>query len=197
MVDYSSVPPVPNIYQKNEFTVNQHIFSLTNKNTITDENDDIIGFSKQKLFKFKDEIRIYKSKDMNEEVFRIKRKNIIDVNANFELIDSVYDSTFGYLKKKVLESVGKNKYVFLGPNGGEIGEIRLSGSLGGAVKSSIKGKWNYEILYNGDIVGSMKEKMTLTKYMFKINFSSDLDFKLDRRYPISAALCIGGGKSRT
>ena len=195
MVDYTSAPPLPNSYKKNKITVNQHIFSLTNKNTITDENDTLIGFSKQKIFKIKDEINVYKSKDMKEEIFRIKQKNIVDVNANFEIVDSMYDSTVGYLKKKPLESIGKNKYVFLGPGGEEIGETKISGSVGSTVKSSLKGKWNYEVIYDDDIVASMKEKMTWTKYVFNIDFFSDLDYELDRRFPIAAALCIGGSKS--
>lgn len=73
----------------------------------------MVGFSKQSIFKFKDEIKFYKSKKMKEEVFKIKQKNIVDVNANFEIVDSVYDSTVGYLKRNPLESVGKNKYIFL------------------------------------------------------------------------------------
>ncbi len=194
MVDYSSVPPLPEIYRKNKFHIKYHVLSLTNKSTIKDENDDIIGFSKQKLFKIKDEIRVYKTEEMKEEVFRIKQKNIVDINANYEIIDSVYDSTLGYLKKKLLESVGRNKYVFLGPNGGKVGEIKLSGSFGNRFAQSVKGKWNYEIIYGDDNVGSLKEKMTLTKYIFDINFFSDLDYKLDRRFPLAVAMCIASNK---
>ncbi|MFW6083533.1 MAG: hypothetical protein ACOC7O_02725, partial [Thermoplasmatota archaeon] len=187
-------PPLPEIYKENEFNIKYHVLSLKNKSTITDKNGEIIGFSKSKMFKFKDDIRIYKTEEMREEVFRIKQRNIMDFNANFEIIDSLYDSPIGYLKKKPLESFSKNKYVFLGPAGGKIGEIKISGSLGDAVSQSFKAKWSYEILYDNYIIGSLKEKMTLTKYDFKINIFSDQDFNLDRRFPLAAAMCIAAGK---
>ena len=194
-ISYSSKPPLPNDYKKDNFEISQKVLSLSNKNIIKDGVGNKIGFSQQKMLKLKDEMTVYKDESKSEAVFKIKQNNIMDINANFEVIDSLYDQTVGYLEQQSFKSLTRNHWTLIDVNKNDIGLIRGKGSAKSRLKQSISGKSKYEIMMNGEIVGSLNEKMSWTAYTFKIDIDGDPEYKLDRRLPIAVALCIGALRS--
>lgn len=69
-----------------------------------DHAGNMLGFSKQKMFKLKEDIRIYTDEKMTTELFRIKQQQIIDAWGTFAIIDSATNTILGYLRRKALAS---------------------------------------------------------------------------------------------
>ena len=78
--------------------------TVWNKYWLEDQNKNILGFSKQKMFKLKEDIRVYTDEKMTRELFQIKQQQIIDVWATFAVIDSSTNTTLGYIRRKALMS---------------------------------------------------------------------------------------------
>lgn len=117
----SALPPLPESLKKHKFKIKEKVLSIGNKYIIEDEGGNLVGFCKQKILKMKEDIRIYKSKAMKKELFRIKQKNILDFSGTFEVIDSKTDETVGYLKRKGFKSMVKDEWVLLDPDKRKLG----------------------------------------------------------------------------
>ncbi|UCH88512.1 MAG: hypothetical protein JSV49_09665 [Thermoplasmata archaeon] len=78
--------------------------TIWDKYYIEDFNKNILGFSKQKLFKLKEDIRVYTDESMTTELFKIIQQQIIDMWGNFAVIDTQTERHLGYIKRKALMS---------------------------------------------------------------------------------------------
>ena len=67
------------IWNRDFYRVRKKVLTIGNKYWIEDENGNVIGFTKQKLLKLKEDIRIYTDESMSQEVFRIQQEQIMDV----------------------------------------------------------------------------------------------------------------------
>jgi hypothetical protein len=91
-------------WNKNLYRIRKKTLTVGNKYWIEDEQGTILGFSKQKLFKFKEDIRIYTNENMDAELFRIQQQQVIDAWGRFAIIDSQTNRELGSIKRKALMS---------------------------------------------------------------------------------------------
>ncbi|MBT6157435.1 MAG: hypothetical protein HOL01_16040 [Planctomycetaceae bacterium] len=108
-----------------EFTIRRKVLSfLGAKFHIYDSNDKLIGFSKQKAFKLKEDIRLYTDESMDEERLIIQARKVIDFSAAYDVVDSKKDKKIGALQRKGLKSILRDEWIVLDGNDGEIGTIK-------------------------------------------------------------------------
>ena len=92
------------VWNRDFYRVRKKVLTIGNKYWIEDEDGNVIGFTKQKLLKLKEDIRVYTDESMSQEVFRIQQEQIMDVWGKFAIIDSASDRVLGYIKRKALKS---------------------------------------------------------------------------------------------
>src|SRR5215204_568014 len=54
---------------------------------LLDQEGRVIGYSSQKAFKLKEDIRVYTDESMSEELLVIQARNIIDFGATYDVTD--------------------------------------------------------------------------------------------------------------
>ncbi len=104
--------PQPGAYQghtgsiwfQNYYRIRKKVLTIWNKYWIEDANKNILGFAKQKMFKLKEDIRIYTDENMTHELFYIKQQQIMDTWGTFAVIDTASNVTLGYIRRKGLMS---------------------------------------------------------------------------------------------
>lgn len=77
---------------------------------IYDTADNIIGFSKQKAFKLKEDIRVYTDETMTHERLFIKARNIIDFGASYDVTDSETGKVCGMWRRKGFKSLLRDSW---------------------------------------------------------------------------------------
>ena len=92
------------IWFQNVYRIRKKVWTIGNKYWIEDASRKIVGFSKQKILKFKEDIRIYTDENMDKEIFKIQQQQILDIWGTFAVIDSQTNATLGYIKRKALMS---------------------------------------------------------------------------------------------
>lgn len=92
------------IWFQNFYRIKKKTLALGNQYWIEDNSGKVLGFSKQKILKLKEDIRIYADETLNEELFCIKQEQVIDAWGTFAVIDSKTNSKLGYIKRKALMS---------------------------------------------------------------------------------------------
>src|SRR5258708_7035345 len=126
-----------------EYTIRRKVFSLlASKFHIYDPNDKLVGYSEQKAFKLKEDIRIYSDESKTDERVTIKARQIMDFGAAYDVVDSQAQEKVGALKRKGLASIVRDSWVVMGPNDEEIGHILEDSMLKALVRRFVPlGQW--------------------------------------------------------
>jgi hypothetical protein len=108
-----------------EYTIRRKVLTLLGaKFHIYDPNDKLLGFSEQKAFKLREDIRVYTDESKAEERLNIKARQIIDFGAAYDVVDSQAQEKVGALKRKGLASIVRDSWIVMDPNDQEIGNIQ-------------------------------------------------------------------------
>src|SRR5690606_29141407 len=88
-----------------EYTIRRKIFTIAGaKFHIYDGADNLIGFSKQKAFKLKEDIRVYRDESMQQEFLAIKARSVIDFSAAYDVVEPNSGRRLGVFKRAGLTS---------------------------------------------------------------------------------------------
>ncbi len=92
------------IWNQNQYVIKQKVLALGKKYYIYDSQGNLIGFVKKKLFKLKEDIRIFTDESMSHELLKIKQKNILDWSGTFKVKDPA-GGKIGYVGRKSWKSI--------------------------------------------------------------------------------------------
>lgn len=80
---------------------------------IYDNAGNVIGFSKQKAFKLKEDIRVYSDESMSQERLMIRARQIIDFSAAYDVVDSESNRKIGGYRRKGWSSMVRDAWEML------------------------------------------------------------------------------------
>jgi len=86
-------------------------------------DDRVIGYSKQKRFKLKEEIVLYSDESCTEELLRIKARSVIDFGATYDIVDSKTGESLGAARRKGLKSLIRDTWEILDPQGNKYADL--------------------------------------------------------------------------
>jgi len=108
-----------------EYTIRRKVLTLFGaKFHIYNAQGELAGFSQQKAFKLKEDIRIYADESKSRELMRIAARSIIDWGAAYDVIDSATNAKVGALRRKGWSSMVRDSWSVLGPADQELGQIQ-------------------------------------------------------------------------
>ncbi len=114
------------LFESDSYMIRQKVLKLLGEEFhIYSDNSmqNLIGYSKQKALKLKEDIRVYSDEQKTVELLRIKQSGILDFKGNFEIIDGPSGQAIASIKRKALMSIGKDSYKIIDTAGREVGEI--------------------------------------------------------------------------
>ncbi len=108
-----------------QYTIRRKVFTLFGaKFHIYDPNGKLVGFSQQKAFKLKEDIRVYSDEAKTDERVIIQARQIVDFSAAYDVVDSKTGKKVGALKRKGWTSIVRDSWVVMDPDDQEIGQIQ-------------------------------------------------------------------------
>ena len=189
-----ATPQVSSIWYQNYYRIRKKVLTVGNKYWIEDYNGSLLGFCKQKLFKLKEDIRIYTDESMTQELFSIRQEQILDVWGTFAVVDSATGVKVGYIKRKLISVVGKDEWEVYNMNNQLIGGL-YEKSMGRALARKympggglVPEKMTLEL--NGQPVAEVNQKFKMIGDIWEMNcLRIPPDF--DRRVLLSGMLLMG------
>lgn len=188
-----SAPGNPIWYQK-FYRIRKKVVAITNQYWIEDAQGNSLGYSKQKLIRIKEDIRIFTDDSMSSELFRIKQEQVMDMWGTFAVIDSPTGAVVGKLRRQALSSgVYKDEYMLLDPYGQAVGRVAERAGRGLARKYVPLGNLVPEQLvveFNGQQVAEIKQQFKIIGDIWEVDCSR-LPANFDRRTLIATMLLMG------
>lgn len=167
---------------------------------IYDPAGEVVAYSKLKAFKLKEDIRLYTGEDMRTEVLSIRARQVLDLGATYDVVDSLTGARIGALRRKVFRSMLRDMWLILDSADAEIGSIEEDSLPLALVRriamNLVPQKFN--VMVYGQRVCELKQNFNPLVSKIRLDFSMDRQAMLDRRLGIAAAilLCAIEGRRR-
>tara|TARA_B100000700_G_scaffold113702_1_gene127771 strand:- start:181 stop:771 length:591 start_codon:yes stop_codon:yes gene_type:complete len=115
-----------NLYEADSYMVRQKVLKLLGEEFhiySDDSMQQLIGYSKQKALKLKEDIRVYSDEQKSTELICIKARSIIDFGAGYDITDSQTGEAICSFKREGLKSLFKDSWKVMDSSGNQIGTI--------------------------------------------------------------------------
>jgi uncharacterized protein YxjI len=181
------------IFQFPSYLLKRQAIALTGRFRFYDPMGNLVMFSEQKMFKLREDIRVYADEDKMREVLSIKARQIIDFSASYDVVDTETNQKVGALRRKGLRSLLRDEWEVLDANDNVIGML-FEDSMGLALlRRFLLGSWlpqNYDMTVGETRVADLKQNFNLFRYELNLDFSMDPSQRLDRRLGIAAGILL-------
>ncbi len=185
-------------FQHNQYMLKRQVFALTGKFRFYDAGGNLVLFSEQKMFRLREDIRVYSDEGKTQEVLMIKARQIIDFSAAYDVIDSVTGQKVGALRRKGFASMLRDEWEILDVNDHVIGSL-FEDSMGMALLRRFLSSLipqNYDMVVGSSRVADLKQNFNPFTYQLNMDFSMDTARQLDRRVGIAAGILLAAIEGR-
>ena len=181
------------LWYQSFYRIRKKIVAIANQYWIEDREGHSLGYTKQKLIRLKDDIRIYSDESMSSELFKIKQEQVVDAWGTFAVIDSATEACVGKLKRKGMSQISKDEYLLLDPYGQQIGRVAESSGRG------LARKWipgaaivpeHVGVEFNGREVAQIRQQFKVIGNVWEVDCSG-LPPQFDRRTLLATMLIMG------
>jgi hypothetical protein len=181
------------IFQHQKYLLKRQVFALAGTFRVFDPMENLVMFSQQKMFKLKEDIRVFSDENKTQEVLSIQARQILDFSAAYDVVDSAMNQKVGTLRRKGWSSMLRDEWQVLDANDNQIGKL-FEDSIGLALlRRFLLGSWlpqNYDITFGEQRVADLKQRFNLFRYELDIDMSMDAQRQLDPRLGIAAGILL-------
>ena len=187
------------IFQFPSYLLKRQVFVLAGTFRFFDPSGNQVMFSQQKMFKLREDIRVYADEAKTQEVLSIKARQIVDFSAAYDVVDTAMNQKVGALRRKGWSSILRDEWEVLDANDQVIGKL-FEDSMGLALlRRFLLGSWlpqNYDLTLGETRVADLKQNFNLFRYELNLDFTMDPSQRLDRRLGIAAGLLLAAVEGR-
>ena len=127
------------IFQHDQYLLKRQVFALTGKFRIYDPMQNLVLFSEQKMFRLREDIRVYADESKSQEVLMIKARQIIDFAAAYDVVETATGQKAGVLRRRGWRSLLRDEWELLDAGGQEVLPGRRHGVRLGAGRAERPG----------------------------------------------------------
>lgn len=121
-----------------QYTIRAKVFDIVPQFFITDHEGQMVGYCRQKLFKFKEEIVVFTDRSRETELLRIKARNIIDFGATYD-VKLPNGQSMGSLRRKGLKSTFvRDEYLVFDEHDNPLGTLQEDSAFRALLRRGIE-----------------------------------------------------------
>ncbi len=180
-------------FQHNNYLLRRQVFALAGKFRVYDPSENLVLFSEQKMFRLREDIRIYSDESKTQEVLTIKARQIVDFSAAYDVMDSTTGEKVGTLRRKGWRSLLRDEWEVLDANDQPRGMLFEDSMQLALLRRFLLGSLlpqNYDLTLGETRVADLRQRFNLFRYELDLDFSMDIARTLDRRLGIAAGILL-------
>ena len=180
-------------FQHNQYLLKRQVFALAGKFRVYDPAENLVLFSEQKMFRLREDIRVYSDESKSQELLTIKARQIIDFSAAYDVMDTTTGEKVGVLRRKGWRSLLRDEWEVLDASD-QLRGLLFEDSVGLAMlRRLLLGSLlpqNYDLTFGETRVADLRQRFNLFRYELDLDFSMDPARMLDRRIGIAAGILL-------
>jgi hypothetical protein len=175
------------------YLLKRQVLALTGKVRVYTPAGELGLYSEQKMFKLREDIRVYADENKLSELLWIQARQIIDFAAAYDIYDQTSGMKVGALRRKGWSSIMRDTWEILGPIDQIIGIIREDSAGRALLRRFLLGSLlpqRYDIVQPAEhVIGHYHQRFHLFRYELDLVFSADTPV-LDRRIGLAAGILL-------
>ena len=180
-------------FQHNQYLLKRQVFALAGKFRVYDPAENLVLFSEQKMFRLREDIRVYSDESKSQELLTIQARQIIDFSAAYDVMDATTGEKVGVLRRKGWRSLLRDEWEVLDASD-QLRGLLFEDSVGLALlRRLLLGSLlpqNYDITFGETRVADLRQRFNLFRYELDLDFSMDPTRMLDRRLGLAAGILL-------
>ncbi len=180
-------------FQHNQYLLKRQVFALTGKFRVHDPAGNLVLFCEQKMFRLREDIRVYSDEGKTQELLTIKARQIIDFSAAYDVVDTTTNEKVGVLRRKGWRSLLRDEWEVLDASD-QLRGLLFEDSVGLALlRRLLLGSLlpqNYDMSIGETRVADLRQRFNLFRYELDLDFSMDISHMLDRRLGLAAGILL-------
>ena len=175
------------------YNLKRQVLALTGKVRVFTPTGHVALYSEQKMFKLREDIRVYSGEDKLSELLWIQARQIIDFAAAYDVFDQTSGMKAGALRRKGWSSIMRDTWEILDPLDQVIGIVREDSPGRALLRRLLLGSLlpqRYEVVQKGEQVMALyTQRFHLFRYEMDIDFSMAPE-TLDRRLGLAIGILL-------
>lgn len=188
-------------YDHPKYLLKRAFFAVAPTIRVFDQGGNLCFFAKAKVFRLREDIRVFSDESATQELFAIKARNIVDFSAAYDVIDSTTNERVGVLTRKGWTSIVRDTWKVRNSADIEVGEITEDNMTLALVRRFLSNlvPQGYDMTLGGVKVADFQQRFNPFVYHLDVDFTLDPQGSLDRRIGIAAVvlLAIVEGRQRS
>ncbi|HEY6073448.1 MAG TPA: hypothetical protein VIV15_08685, partial [Anaerolineales bacterium] len=181
------------IFEFPSYVLRRQVFALTGKFRFYDPMENLVMFSEQKMFRLREDIRVFTDESKQAEVLMIKARQILDFSAAYDVIDSASGQKVGVLRRKGWKSLVRDEWEVLDAQDQVIGTL-FEDSVGLAMlRRLLLGSLlpqNYDLMIGTSRAADLRQRFNIFRYELDVDLSENISRQLDPRLAIAAGILL-------
>jgi uncharacterized protein YxjI len=180
-------------FQFDKFVLKKQKIALTGKVRFYDPSGKLALFSEQKMFKLKEDIRVFGDEAKTQELLSIKARKIMDFAAAYDVVDTQENVKVGVLRRKGWKSMVRDEWEVLDVNDQPIGKVVEDSAMKAMLRRLLLGSLLpqvYNVFIGEQLVAALKQKFTFFGYEMTVDFTADGAKRFDHRLGLAAAVMM-------
>ncbi len=185
-------------FSYSQYLLKRQVFALAGKFRVYEPGGKLVLFSEQKMFKIREDIRVYSDESKTQEVLTIKARQIMDFSAAYDVVDSTTGQKVGALRRRGLASILRDEWEVLDVGDNVVGKLFEDSMALALVRRFLSNlvPQNYDITFGTNRVADLKQPFNPFSYQLNIDFSMDINKVLDRRLGVAAGILLAAVEGR-
>ncbi|QDV08200.1 hypothetical protein Poly30_37360 [Planctomycetes bacterium Poly30] len=105
---------MPHAFEVDSYTIRRKFFTVLGASFhIYDDQEQLIGFCKQKAFKLREDIRVFEDEAQARPLLTIKARQAIDFSASYDIVDATTNTKVGAARRKGFTSILRDSWEIL------------------------------------------------------------------------------------
>ena len=181
------------IFEFSTYSLRRQAIALTGKFRFYDPMGNLVMFSEQKMFRLREDIRVYSDESKQTEVLMIKARQIIDFSAAYDVIDSATGQKVGVLRRKGIRSLLRDEWEVLDAQDQPIGALFEDSVSLALLRRLLLGTLlpqNYDLTVGDRRVADLRQRFNPFRYELDLDLSENVSRQLDPRLATAAAILL-------
>lgn len=191
---YASSQSRHTAFSYDHYLLRRQVLALTGKIRVYAPAGDLVLYSEQKMFKLREDIRVFSDEAKQSELLWIQARQIIDFAAAYDVLDSMSGMKVGALRRKGFRSIVRDAWEILDPSDMVIGTIEEDNMTRAMLRRLFLGSLlpqSYDVTMGDRVVAEFNQRFHFFRFDMDLNFSEGGRLALDRRLGLAAAILLG------
>jgi len=117
-------------FETDTYTIRRKVLKIFGASFhVFDPSRRVIGFSSQKAFKLKEDIRVYADESKSKEILSIRARHVIDFSAAYDIVDASEQRKIGAARRKGWSSLVRDSWEILDASDRPVAKITEDSAL--------------------------------------------------------------------